>query len=99
MKFPLLSFLLIASGHVALGQSPYAALQVPKQIQYQGRVATGTGGAWAGTEPRAHTEPGNHSSPYGGGPQALGQRATVAGTETRVHTAPRSHSSLHARGQ
>ena len=50
MKFPLLSFLLIASGHVALGQSPYAALQVPNQIQYPGRVATGTGGAWAGTE-------------------------------------------------
>jgi microcystin-dependent protein len=34
----------------AFGQSPYASLQVPKQIQYQGRVATGTGGAWSGTE-------------------------------------------------
>ena len=34
----------------ASAQSPYGALQVPKQIQYQGRVATGTGGAWAGTE-------------------------------------------------
>ena len=32
----------------AFGQ--YASLQVPKQIQYQGRVATATGGAWAGTE-------------------------------------------------
>ena len=32
------------------GFGQYAALQVPKQIQYQGRVATGTGGAWAGTE-------------------------------------------------
>ena len=32
----------------AIGQ--YTSLQVPKQIQYQGRVATGTGGAWAGTE-------------------------------------------------
>jgi hypothetical protein len=31
-------------------QSPYSALQIPKQIQYQGRVATGTGGAWSGTE-------------------------------------------------
>ena len=32
----------------AFGQ--YASLQVPKQVQYQGRVATATGGAWAGTE-------------------------------------------------
>ncbi|MCX6875331.1 MAG: hypothetical protein NTW21_16220, partial [Verrucomicrobia bacterium] len=31
-------------------QSPYASLQVPQQIQYQGRVTTGTGAAWAGTE-------------------------------------------------
>jgi len=50
MKRFLLSFLLIAPGDFALGQSPYSALQVPKQIQYQGRVATATGGAWASTE-------------------------------------------------
>ncbi|MCX6880692.1 MAG: SUMF1/EgtB/PvdO family nonheme iron enzyme [Verrucomicrobia bacterium] len=31
-------------------QSPYASLQVPQQIQYQGRVATAAGGAWSGTE-------------------------------------------------
>ena len=31
-------------------QSPYASLQSPKQIQYQGRVATAAGGAWSGTE-------------------------------------------------
>ncbi|MCX6875509.1 MAG: hypothetical protein NTW21_17130 [Verrucomicrobia bacterium] len=35
---------------LATGQSPYASLQVPQQIQYQGRVATGTGAAWTGTE-------------------------------------------------
>jgi len=32
------------------GFGQYASLQVPKQIQYQGRVATAAGGAWAGTE-------------------------------------------------
>ncbi|MCX6874881.1 MAG: hypothetical protein NTW21_13895, partial [Verrucomicrobia bacterium] len=31
-------------------QSSYSSLQVPQQIQYQGRVATATGGAWSGTE-------------------------------------------------
>ena len=34
----------------AYGQSQYSSRQVPKQIQYQGRVATGIGGAWNGTE-------------------------------------------------
>jgi microcystin-dependent protein len=31
-------------------QSSYSALQVPKQIQYQGSVATSTKAAWSGTE-------------------------------------------------
>lgn len=35
---------------LAVGQSPYASLQIPKQIQYQGRVSTAAGGAWGGAE-------------------------------------------------
>lgn len=39
--------LLTLAGSVS---AQYASLQVPKQIQYQGRVSTGTGGAWTGPE-------------------------------------------------
>ena len=48
LSIPIVSLLILAGS--ASAQSPYASLQVPKQIQYQGRVATGAGGAWAGTE-------------------------------------------------
>lgn len=41
---------LAASAGFVLAQSQYTSLQVPKQIQYQGRVATSTGGAWSETE-------------------------------------------------
>ncbi|MCX6878617.1 MAG: SUMF1/EgtB/PvdO family nonheme iron enzyme [Verrucomicrobia bacterium] len=41
---------LLALAGAVSAQAPYASLQVPQQIQYQGRVATATGGAWSGTE-------------------------------------------------
>ena len=47
VAIPIIALLVFAGS--ASAQSPYGSLQVPKQIQYQGRVATGTGGAWAGT--------------------------------------------------
>lgn len=46
--FSILTFSLVTCGLTA--QSSYDSLQVPKQIQYQGRVATSTGRAWTGTE-------------------------------------------------
>jgi hypothetical protein len=42
------AFLFSTSPLVA--QTDYSTLQVPKQIQYQGRVATSTGAPWTGTE-------------------------------------------------
>lgn len=33
-----------------IAQADYSTLQTPRKIQYQGRVATGTGAAWNGTE-------------------------------------------------
>ncbi|MCX6879761.1 MAG: phage tail protein [Verrucomicrobia bacterium] len=50
MKQFLPVFFLMAVSHLAVGQSPYASLQVHKQIQYQDRVATAAGGVWSGTE-------------------------------------------------
>ena len=53
MKLPIMKIapalaLVSAATLSAFGQ--YESLLIPKQIQYQGRVATAAGGAWSGTE-------------------------------------------------
>ena len=50
MKRCLRALPFIAVSHLAVAESHYASLQIPKQIQYQGRVATANGAAWSGTE-------------------------------------------------